>query len=170
MTTAVERLARQVSTALNIEEAKAICARVLGRKGIPKPPLPDRKAQRRKEHRDETFDLLVQVWLRCGGGFRTDPEPRFFGSGRCEVSGVELGAAWNMHHIVNGGARRSAQCLGNVLAVSWETHRMIHRGDLGTLRAVKEACLRLGLREGLRAIEYRLAKVDEAHAKREGER
>jgi len=138
-------------------------------KAIQKPKAPGvTRDERRAEHRDATRDLRVACWIRCGGTVRWETvtdgtrEPFFEGAGRCEVSGVELGAAWEMHHLDSGGNRRSHQSLDNCLAVAWEVHRLIHRGDLAMLRAVKEACIRLGLRDGLRAIEYRIAKVMEA--------
>jgi carotenoid cleavage dioxygenase-like enzyme len=111
--------------------------------------LPGRTAdERRAEHRSSTGSLRAQVAARSGG--------------RCEVSGVEVGPAWDLHHLDAGGHRRSRQSLDNCLAVSFDVHRLLHRGDLATLRSVKEACLRLGLRDGLRAIEHRLAKITEA--------
>jgi hypothetical protein len=127
--------------------------------------LPGRtKDERRQEHRESTSDLRADVWKRCGGTVVIGEDGMWVlgGGGKCEVSGVELGARWEMHHLVSGGARRSAQSLDNCLAVSFDVHRRLHRGDLATLRDVKAACIRLGLREGLRATEHRIAKCEEA--------
>lgn len=130
------------------EDAARLLARVKPGKHVKKEPLPDRKAARAAEHRTSTADLRAQVWERC--------------QGRCEVSGVELGAAWELHHLDGGGSRRSRQGLGNCLAASWEVHRLIHRGDLATLRNALEACIRLGMPEGVKAMTHRLAKAEEA--------
>lgn len=107
------------------------------------------REDRRADHREETGSLRGQVWERCGG--------------RCEVSGVELGAAWEMHHVQGQGERRSAQRLGNVLAVSWDVHRLIHRGDLDTLRAVA-ACPVLDA-EARQAAQRRVDKVIESRVR-----
>ena len=138
-------------------------------KAIQKPKAPGKdRDERREEHNASTLDLRSKAWIRCGGTIRVATDESgtdvtlYEGAGRCEVSGVELGAAWELHHLDGGGNRRSRQSLDNCLAVSWEAHRLIHRGDLATLRSVKEACIRIGMRDGLRAIEHRLAKVMEA--------
>ena len=104
--------------------------------------------EKRSAHRASTGTIREQVFARSGG--------------KCEVSGIDLGEAWELHHLRGAGARRSHQALATGLAVSWEVHRLIHRGDLGTLRAVKEACIRLGMRDGLAAIGRRIEKVEEA--------
>jgi hypothetical protein len=130
------------------EDAERLMARVAKGKHIPKPPLPDSKGTRRVAHRTSTADLRSQVAERSGG--------------KCEVSGIELGAAWELHHLSGGGHRRSRQALGNCLAVSWEVHRLIHRGDLATLRSVLEACIRLGMPEGVKAASRRIEKIHEA--------
>jgi hypothetical protein len=129
------------------DEAAVRLVDSLPKKGTRKTLAPGAsKDQRRAAHREATKSLREQVAERSAG--------------RCEVSGVELGAAWEMHHLRGGGERRSRQSLDNVLAVSWETHRRIHRGDLDALRDVKEACIRIGLRDGLAAIEKRISKAE----------
>ena len=144
-------LARKVREADTLEKAHAAADALLSelraastrRNGK---RTPSRQAQRREEHKASTGSLREKVAARS--------------EGRCEVSGVELGVAWEMHHLRGGGARRSAQSLDNCIAVSWDVHRLAHRGDMHTLRGIKEACIRLGLRDGLAAIEKRIDKIE----------
>lgn len=82
-------------------------------------------------------------------------------AGRCEVC-LRLGFVLQAHHLVSGGLRRHRESAETIVMICADDHRAIHRNDLDALRAVKEACIRLGLREGLKAIERRIAKVEEA--------
>ena len=167
MTTA-EAKRMEHSTDPNVREtAKRVLAAAKRRKEIhrsrrARSPGPTKEA-RRVLHREETSDLRADVWVRAGGtkdwdGDEHEGEWVLSGVAHCEVSGVELGAAWDMHHVESGGARRSQQRIGNVLAVSFDVHRLIHRGDLDTLRAVAK-CPVLDA-EGRRAAERRVEKAE----------
>jgi hypothetical protein len=149
-----------------IARARASHARM---KALPKPPPPGKtKAERKEEHRRETGKLRSDVWQRAGGTARWDPEAYegagewiCEGSAKDEVYGFEItSAAWDLHHLEGGGARRSQQSTDNCLALAWDTHRLIHRGDMRTLLDVKGACIRLGLRDGLRATEKRIDHME----------
>lgn len=165
MPSAVERLTKRVLPELraaaaasnlqaalyHVDAALAILRPIVKRSPRKVLVLPGKTPdEKRADHRASTGSLRAQVEARSGG--------------RCEVSGVEVGPAWDLHHLDAGGHRRSRQSLDNCLAVSFDVHRLLHRGDLATLRDVKAACIRLGMREGLRATEHRLAKVEEARA------
>jgi hypothetical protein len=180
--TAAERIAKKVRPELesaiaaeSIEETHAAVGRALAvltkmvppnRKRLRAERAPEVKGatpeQRRAEHRASTGDLRRVVWCRAGGSVRLDADDvwHYEGDARCEISGVELGAAWEMHHVEGGGSRRSQQRPGNVLAVSWEVHRLIHRGDLDTLRKVAAAPTLDA--EARRAAQRRVDKLLEA--------
>lgn len=81
--------------------------------------------------------------------------------GKCEVCG-RTGFILQAHHLVSGGLRRHRESAETLLMICADDHRAIHRGDLDTLRSVKEATIRLGMREGLRAIDRRIERVEEA--------
>lgn len=119
------------------------------------------REDRREAHAASTTDLRVTVWIRSGGSVRWEGEvPHFEGEGHCEACGVELGKAWELHHVEGGGDRRPKQRLGNILALCWECHRRAHRGDLGTLAQIAQAPTLDA--EAERAALRRIAKIEEA--------
>ncbi len=119
------------------------------------------KRQRNAAHGASTRDLRVTVWIRCGGTVRWEDEvPHFEGEGHCEACGIELGKAWEMHHVEGGGARRPRQRIGNLIALCWECHRRAHRGDLGTLAQIAQVPTLDA--EAERAALHRVAKVEES--------
>ena len=107
---------------------------------------PSAKDRARAEHKASTGTLREQVAERAAG--------------KSEISGSELGAAWEMHHVEGGGLRRSKQRPGNVLAITWDEHRALHRGDLDTLRRVALAPTLDA--DARRAAQRRVDKVLEA--------
>ena len=106
--------------------------------------------------------LRAEVFVRCGGSTLTheDGSIDFIGEGYCEACGTPLGIAWDMHHTLSGGQRRSRQALGNVVAICWDCHRRAHRGDLGTLAQIAQVP---GLdAEAQAAVRRRIAKIERA--------
>lgn len=81
--------------------------------------------------------------------------------GKCEVC-HRPGFVLEADHLVSGGLRRHRESAETLLMECPDCHRARHRGDMDTLRAIKETCIRLGMREGLRAIERRIDKAEEA--------
>jgi hypothetical protein len=168
-----DRALAVAATAL-LAEAEELLSRVrAAAKRAPKKTLalPGKsKAERREEHAGDTGKLRADVWTRAGGTARWDPEADdgagewvCEGEARDEVYGTEItSAAWDLHHLRGGGERRSRQSPDNCLALAWDTHRLIHRGHVAALKDVKAACIRLGMKDGLRATEHRIAKCEEA--------
>jgi len=127
----------------NIVDALAILAGVAKPKHVRKEKTPDPRKAKRLAHNASTADLRAFVWERCGG--------------KCEASGADLGSAWELHHCQGGPSRRREQRPGNVLALSWDMHRRVHRGDLDALRAIAKAGPLDA--EARRAAEYRVEKA-----------
>jgi hypothetical protein len=124
---------------------RARSSRVKGKRGLA--PGVDKNA-RRVEGRIRTSVLRGLVRDRMAG--------------KSEISGDEVGLAWHMHHVEGGGSRLPKQRPGNVLGITYEEHRLAHRGDLETLRKIAAAPTLDA--EARRAAERRIAKVLEARS------
>jgi predicted restriction endonuclease len=111
------------------------------------------KAESRAEHVNRTAKLRVAVFVEY--------------EGHCAACKMDLGNAWEFHHVEGAGLRRSHQRMGNVLPLCWDCHRRAHRGDLGTLAQIAQASTLDA--EARKAVERKIAKVEEARAVR-GER
>jgi hypothetical protein len=81
-------------------------------------------------------------------------------AGVCEFCRRRQPREW--FHVIGGPLRRKLESEGTTAAACWECHRAWERNDRDVMRAVKEWALRHGFREAVRAVERRIAKVEEA--------
>lgn len=102
-------------------------------------------AERRAERAARAAEIRAAVMTRAGDRCEW-----------CHRSGLVL--QW--HHLRGGGERRSRESVTNTVAICADDHRAWERGDLATLRRAKEHAIEAGLRDGLAAIERRIAKIE----------
>lgn len=116
---------------------------------------PSRKAKeaKRAARADARDAMYAEVRARCeaaGGG--------------CEFCGWQRPSEF--HHLLSGGQRRHAEAVDNVAFICMDCHRQWHRGDgIALERGLMWAGF-YGYGRTKAAIEYRLAKIDEARAAR----
>jgi hypothetical protein len=68
----------------------------------------------------------------------------------------------DMHHVLSGPVRRSAESAETCAAICRPCHVEWHRGSALLMRDAKEWALRHGFKDALRAIDRRIAKVEES--------
>lgn len=150
MSSAAERLAREVTKTRTHEEALAVAEGFMARKRrekrakLPKPPVPGKS---RDDRRGERIASRVALRALCDAR----------AAGKCEVCG-RSDLRLELDHLVSGSVRKEDPTAAIMACV--DCHRAKHRNDLPTLRAYKEACLRLFLHAGFHEIDRRLKKAE----------
>ena len=128
-----------------LDQVKADRARM---NALPKPKAPGKDRDERREERNErAAEIRAEVMKRAGSCCEW-----------CQRDGFAL--EW--HHLRGGGDRRHAESVENTVAICFDCHRMWERNPAVVYPMAKDHAIRVGMRDGLRAIEHRLAKVMEA--------
>jgi hypothetical protein len=152
---AIERLQ---SGSLTREQRRA--AMLLGGGSVQKGPEKrlEIPGKTKRERKAERFDRLAAIRLDV---FARAEQER---GGCCEwYCG---GTAEDLHHVEQGGARRSAENVDTCAAVCRACHRAYHRSDLDTLRSAATWAVEHEFRDAARTIARRLAKIEDVRAGR----
>jgi 5-methylcytosine-specific restriction endonuclease McrA len=154
ITAAIERLQSG-----RLSKAERRAALILGGGSVHAPKkalvLPGKTKTERKAER---FDRLAAI--RTGVFARAERERGLRCEWYCERVACEL------HHIEQGGARRSLEAVENCAAICTECHRAYHRNDLDTLRSAATWAVEHEFRDAARTIARRLAKIEDVRAGR----
>jgi 5-methylcytosine-specific restriction endonuclease McrA len=152
ITAAIERLQSG-----RLSKAERRAALILGGGSVHAPKkalvLPGKTKTERKAER---FDRLAAI--RTGVFARAERERGLRCEWYCERVASEL------HHVEQGGARRSLEAVENCAAICTECHRAYHRGELDTLRSAATWAVEHGFREAARTIARRTAKIEDTQA------
>ncbi len=154
--TAEQRLARRVKAAKSIDEAIAICERVLSakRNGIKRPLAPGTsREERRAERKTRAAEIRASVMKRAEaqGGCEWCPPLR---------KSLHMTLEW--HHCLGGGARTAREAEENTAGICWDCHRGWERSNLDVLRAALEWAIGRGFSDALRVIEKRIQGAEES--------
>jgi hypothetical protein len=130
-----------------------IADRLLSRKGL----APGKsKTDRRKDRNTRMAEIRKAVMDRAA-------REAMYSTPTCETCGFER--ATEVHHIISGGARQSAEDATTLIALCAACHREAQRGEPLVLSCILTWAKDHGYTEAHKAVSRRLAKVEEARRK-----
>jgi hypothetical protein len=130
---------------LNVSLAREKLSTLLPRRVLKAKPSKVARAVRKAAQREHTAKVRAEVGERSRG--------------RCELCSAPF---HEIHHVLGGADRKAKESVDTCLALCWECHRAIHRGDLAELTAALSFCQFQGMVRAEQALRRRLDKIEEA--------
>lgn len=108
------------------------------------------KAAERKTRNERMAEIRAVVMKKAGG--------------LCEMCGAP---ATEAHHLISGPLRRRLESADTVIALCFDCHRSVHRGDLDALYQAQAYCVTSGMHDAAAALSKRIDKINEARVRSE---